>query len=71
MSCNDCQIYDQRGENYCRMCGEALTKGLIRRAQVAIAYLVNEKTCGYCGRAKHRGRCKPGRRRDRRPRARH
>jgi len=47
--CEECQRYQDRGHNYCRMCGFHLTKGYVQHVRNAEAYHVNEKFCGYCG----------------------
>lgn len=47
--CGKCDDYKRQGHNYCRMCGEHLTKSHVQKVRVAKVYHVNERYCGYCG----------------------
>lgn len=47
--CSECDSYQKRGFNYCRMCGYYLTKGHTKFARKAVAYSTAEKFCGGCG----------------------
>jgi hypothetical protein len=53
--CPDCDGYEKRGHNYCRMCGAELKRGVVKNVGIAAGYFTNEKFCGYCG--KLRGVC--------------
>jgi hypothetical protein len=55
--CNECQNYKQQGHNFCRMCGNHLTKGYVPYARLAAAYQVGESFCGYCGGPKRQCDC--------------
>ena len=57
LKCGDCEKYGQQGHNYCRMCGNQLTKGYVPNVRVAVAYYTNEKFCGYCGGRKNECSC--------------
>jgi len=49
MKCDKCERYKRKGHNYCKMCGEDLLPGRVKRVKLAIVDHVNEKFCGYCG----------------------
>ncbi len=55
--CRDCQSYEERGHNYCRMCGAEFKKGMIKNVRIADGYHTGEKFCGYCGGRKHACSC--------------
>lgn len=55
--CSNCENYKQQGHNYCRMCGNHLTKGYIQHVRLAVGYYTNEKFCGYCGGPKNACSC--------------
>lgn len=55
--CSDCKKHEQQGDNYCRICGNHLTKGYVQNIWVAAAYYTNEKFCGYCGGLKNECSC--------------
>lgn len=56
--CRDCDSYEKRGHNYCRMCGHYLKKGIVHHVRIATVYNTNEKYCGYCGGQKHNCNCR-------------
>ena len=47
--CRDCQSYEKRGHNYCKMCGFEFRPNTAEKARIAVANYVNERFCGYCG----------------------
>ena len=55
--CSDCDDYEDRGHNYCRMCGYHFKLGYVPNVRIAEAYYTNEKYCGYCGGEKHKCKC--------------
>lgn len=54
--CIYCEKYKQIGHNYCRRCGNHLTKGQVQSVRIPTVYNTTEKFCGYCG--KLRANCK-------------
>ena len=55
--CSNCKSYEERGHNFCRMCGSNFKKGIVKNVRRAIAYNANEKYCGYCGGKKNSCSC--------------
>ncbi len=55
--CRDCKSYEDRGHNYCRMCGSNFKEGKVKNARKAIAFNTNENFCGYCGGKKRECSC--------------
>jgi hypothetical protein len=55
--CKVCDKYRKQHHNFCRMCGNELNPGYVPYVRIALAYLVNEKYCGYCGGPKHECEC--------------
>lgn len=47
--CSACQRYDERQENYCRVCGNEFDLEGPPRERLELAYTAAEKYCGNCG----------------------
>jgi len=48
--CKACERYEQRQENFCRVCGfEFRPEEDAPLADTGVAYAANEKYCGHCG----------------------
>lgn len=55
--CGDCKSYEDKGHNYCRMCGTEFKPGMVKFVRLAEGYNTSEKFCGYCGGQKHNCAC--------------
>jgi len=55
--CGNCKAYEDRGHNYCRMCGAEFKPGMVKFVRLAEGYNTSEKYCGYCGGKKHNCSC--------------
>jgi hypothetical protein len=55
--CPRCDEYANAGHNYCRMCGNHLTKDFTQFTRIAVGYFTNEKYCGYCGKLRKNCKC--------------
>jgi hypothetical protein len=55
--CQDCEKYETKGYNYCRMCGFHLTRGRVQRVARRDAINIREHFCGNCGKPKGTCNC--------------